>query len=74
MSWSGIGDAAVGALATNIATNLFTREENKPATKGDIQKLMKSGQDKFILVKNVPARMDGAKAYFDTIQQILIYK
>ncbi|UPS90463.1 hypothetical protein [Bizionia sp. M204] len=74
MSWSGIGDAAVGTLATNLATSLFTREENKPATKGDIQKLLNGGINNLILVKNIPVRMDGTRTYFDTIKQILIYK
>ncbi|WP_417195513.1 hypothetical protein [Bizionia sp.] len=74
MSWSGIGDAAVGTLATNLATSLFTKEENKPATKGDIQKLLNGGINNLILVKNIPVRMDGTRTYFDTIKQILIYK
>lgn len=74
MSWSGIGDAAVGTLAINMATNFFTKEENKPATKGDIKKLLNGGVAKIILIKNVPPRFDGARAYFETHQQILIYK
>ncbi|WP_178989528.1 hypothetical protein [Winogradskyella schleiferi] len=74
MSLSGIGNAAVGTLATNIVTNIFTKEENKPATKGDIQKLLGTGLHQDILVKNVPARSDGARAYFNTVQQILFYK
>lgn len=74
MSWSGVGNAAVGTLATNIVTNIFTKEENKPATKGDIQKLMGRGLNRFLQIKNVPPRQDGARAYFDTQQQIIIYK
>jgi hypothetical protein len=74
MSWAGVGNAAAGTLATNLATSLFTREENKPATKGDIQRLINGGINKTILIKNIPPRMDGARAYFDTTQQILIYK
>lgn len=74
MSWSGVGNAAAGVLATNLATSLFTKEENKPATKGDIQKLLNAEVNKIILIKNMPPRIDGARAYFDTNQQILIYK
>lgn len=74
MSWSGIGNAAVGALATNVATSLLTKDENKPATKGDIEKLMKGEIYKIILIKNIPPRIDGSRAYFDSNQQILIYK
>jgi hypothetical protein len=74
MSWSGVGNSAAGTLAVKIATSLLTKEENKPATKGDIQKLLKGGISKTILIKNVPPRFDGARAYFDTLQQTLIYK
>ncbi len=74
MSWSGVGNAAVGTLATNLVTNILTKEENKPATKGDIQKLLNGNQAQLVLIKNVPPRMDGARAYFDTYNQILIYK
>lgn len=74
MSWSGVGNAAAGVLATNLATSLFTKEENKPATKGDIQKLLNAKVNKIILIKNMSPRIDGARAYFDTNQQILIYK
>ena len=73
MSWAGVGNAAAGTLAINLATNLFTKEENKPATKGDIQKLLK-GADRIILIRNIPPKNDGTRAYFDTIQQVLIYK
>jgi len=74
MSWSGVGNAAIGTLATNLATNFLTKEENKPATKGDIQKLINNGYSKLVLIKNLPPRIDGARAYFDTHQQVLIYK
>ena len=74
MSWSGVGNAAVGTLATNIVTNIFTKEENKPATKGDIKKLINKTHQGVILIKNLPPRYDGTRAYFDTAQQILISK
>ncbi|WP_121053048.1 hypothetical protein [Lacinutrix venerupis] len=74
MSWSGVGNAAVGTLATNIVTNIFTKEENKLATKGDIKKLINKTHQGVILIKNLPPRYDGTRAYFDTAQQILIYK
>lgn len=74
MSWSGVGNAAAGTLATNLAISLFTKEENKPATKGDIQKLLNNGFNKMVLIKNLPPRLDGTRAYFDTLEQTLIYK
>ncbi|MGJ8667536.1 MAG: hypothetical protein ACSHW7_14290 [Patiriisocius sp.] len=74
MSLSGVGNAALGTLAVNLSTNLFTKEENKPATKGDIQKLLDRDLNKILLIKNMPPRFDGAIPYFDTLQQIIVYK
>lgn len=74
MSWSGVGNAAVGTLATNLVTNILTKEENKPATKGDIQKLLNGHQAQFVLIKNLAPRWDGKRAYFDIHKQTLIYK
>tara|TARA_R110002049_G_C9170440_1_gene561894 strand:- start:3483 stop:3914 length:432 start_codon:yes stop_codon:yes gene_type:complete len=74
MSWSGVGNAAAGTLAVNLATNFFTKEENKPATKGDIRKLLNGGIYKIIRIRNIPPRSDGSRAYFDTSHEILIYK
>jgi hypothetical protein len=73
MSWPGIGNAAVGTLATNVVTNWLTKEENKPATKGDIQKLLVAKNQRFSLVKNMPIREDGAKPLFDNILHTIIY-
>ncbi|MGJ8666717.1 MAG: hypothetical protein ACSHW7_10145 [Patiriisocius sp.] len=74
MSLSGVGNAAAGTLAVNLATSLFTKEENKPATKGDIQKLLDKDLNKILLIRNMPPRFDGAIPYFDTLQQIIVYK
>lgn len=40
MSFTGIGNAAVGSLAINTITKIFTKEENLPATKKDIRDII----------------------------------
>jgi len=74
ISWAGVGNAAAGTLVTNIVTNLLTKEDNKPATKGDLKKLLQGGVNNTIVIRNLPLRNDGARAYFDTNKQIIIYK
>ena len=74
MSWSGVGNAAVGSLATNLVTSLLTKDENKPATKGDIQNLLNSNVNGMVFIKNLPPAIDGSRAYFDTFKQTIIYK
>ena len=73
MSFAGVGNAAVGALAVNLATNLLTKEENKPATKKDLKNLMSSLKQRYYPILNIPIRSDGAKAYYDMETKNFIY-
>lgn len=73
MTWGKVGSAAAGTLAVNIATNLFTREENKPATKKDIKEIKSLLMNRYNSVKNVPPRPDGARPFYDMQTQSLVY-
>lgn len=73
MSFAGIGNAAVGALAVNLATNLLTNEENKPATKKDLKNLVSSLKQRYYPILNIPIRRDGAKAHYDMETKNFIY-
>lgn len=73
MSWAGVGNAATGALAVNIATSLFTKEENKPATKKDIKEVKNLLMTRYHSIKNVPNRPDGARAFYDLQTQSIVY-
>ena len=73
MSFAGVGNAAVGTLAVNLATNLFTNEENKPATKKDLKNLVSSLKQRYYPILNIPIRRDGAKAHYDMETKNFIY-
>jgi hypothetical protein len=73
MTWGKVGSAAAGTLAVNIATNLFTREENKPATKKDIREVKNLLMTRYHSIKNVPIRPDGARPFYDLQTQSLVY-
>ena len=73
MSLAGVGNAAAGALAIQLATNLFTSEENKPATKKDLQNLIGSLKQRYHPVMNIPITQDGSKAYYDMETKNIIY-
>lgn len=73
MSWHGVGNAAAGTLAVNALTSIFTREENKPATKKDIQNLLGSLKQRYQPVLNLAIRPDGAKAFYDLQTQSIVY-
>ncbi len=73
MSLAGVGNAAAGALAIQLATNLFTSEENKPATKKDLQNLIASLKQRYYPIMNIPITQDGSKAYYDMETKNIVY-
>jgi hypothetical protein len=75
ISLAGVGNAAIGTLAVNAVSNLFTSEGNKPATKNDIKNLTSILKNRYLPILNIPNRIDGAKAFYDTqIQQYVFIK
>ena len=75
ISLAGVGNAAIGTLAVNAVSNLFTSEGNKPATKNDIKNLTSILKNRYLPILNIPNRIDGAKAFYDTqIQQYVFLK
>jgi hypothetical protein len=75
MSMAGVGNAAIGSLAADALNKILTKEENKPLTKGDLNKLLEVLNQRYHLVKNIPPRIDGAQPYFDlTTNNIVFFK
>ena len=73
MSWAGVGNAAAGTLAVNALTNIFTKEENKPATKKDIKEVKQLLMTQHHPIKNLPDRFDGARPFYDLQTKSLVY-
>jgi hypothetical protein len=73
ISMAGIGNAAIANVVTEVGKSIFIKEENKPVTKGDFQKLADKLGQRYILIKNMDARADGAPAYFDTTLQKIVH-
>lgn len=73
ISLAGVGNAAIGILAVNAVSNLFTSEGNKPATKNDIKNLASVLKNRYLPILNIPNRQDGAKAFYDYQTQTYVY-
>ena len=73
MSWSGVGNNIAGTLAVNFATSLMTKEENKPATKKDIDNLVNKLKQRHYPILNIPQRQDGARPFYDLQTQSIVY-
>ncbi|WP_022828652.1 hypothetical protein [Flavobacterium antarcticum] len=73
MSLAGVGNAAAGVLAANLATNLFIREENKPATKKDLQEVKDLLLTRYYPILNLSQHLNGAKPFYDLDTQQVVY-
>jgi Fe-S-cluster-containing dehydrogenase component len=73
MSWAGVGNAAAGTLAVKVLTNIFTKEENMPATQKDIKEIKTLLSTKDHPIKNHPNRFDGARPFYDMVTQSIVY-
>ena len=73
MSLSGVGNAAVGSLAVNIVTSFFTKEENKPATKNDIEEVKNLLMTRYHSVKNMQRNINGNLPFYDMGTKSIVY-
>ena len=65
MSWAGFGNAATGAGAAKIVLDLLTPENNKPATKKDIQEIKSLISDRYLPIKNLGNDQFGKRPFYD---------
>jgi hypothetical protein len=73
MSVPGVGNAVAGAAIVKIAENLFTSEQNKPATKKDIRELKESIISRYFPILNIPPNNLGEHPFFDMQIKHLVY-
>ncbi len=74
ISLAGIGNAAIANVATHFAKHIFTKEDNKPATKGDLKALLTQNQERYLPVTNAPQKNDGTKAFYDRVSRVVVYR
>jgi len=73
MSLAGIGNAAVGVAAVELAKNFVTPNANKPATKKDIEDLKAFFKARYYIVKNVNKNIHGRTAYYDMMTGNIVH-
>lgn len=70
---AGIGNAAIANLTTDAMKYFLIPEDNKPATKGDLKKLLSQFKERYEPIKNMPLKPDGTRAYFDNQTKQIVY-
>lgn len=73
ISMAGVGNAAIANVATDVLKNIFIPEDSKPATKGDLKKLLAQFKERYEKVKNIAPRQDGSEAYYDNVEKRVVY-
>ncbi|WP_339715844.1 hypothetical protein [uncultured Kriegella sp.] len=73
MSLAGVGNAAAGAAAVELAKTMFTPAENKPATKKDIQELKVFIRSRYLFIKNLQKDATGRNPYYDVQTGYVVY-
>lgn len=73
MNLAGIGNATVGNLLAQGIKTVFTKEDEKPATKGDIQKLIEILGYQYLPIHNLPPKSRGEKPFYDVSNRELVY-
>ena len=73
MSLAGVGNAAAGTLAINALTSLLTKEENKPATKKDINDIKNIVLQRYHEVINMPLNQMGYVPFYDIETRRIVY-
>ncbi|WP_299117559.1 hypothetical protein [uncultured Winogradskyella sp.] len=73
MSLAGVGNAAAGAMLANTIKTVFTKEDNKAATKGDLKRLTEKLLGRYHLVNNLPVNSKGEYPYFDLQANVVVY-
>jgi len=78
ISSAGMGYAIAGALGADGIKPLITPNDFKPATIGDLKKLVSEINVRYLFVKNIPPRSHDTLPYFDfninTLNYMNLYK
>lgn len=70
---AGIANSAIGTGIVEVSKALFTKAENKPATKKDIQNLLFQIQERYKPIQNMRPNPDGSRPFYDMVQKIVLY-
>lgn len=73
MSMAGVGNATAGTLAAQGLKHIFTAPQNRPATKGDLDKLFEKLNGRYHLIQNMEPNHLGQYPYYDMVDGVLVY-
>lgn len=72
ISGAGVANSTIGSGMVELAKSIFTPEQNKPATKGDLEKLAKILK-RYHQIQNLDQNTSGHFPYFDLYTNKVVY-
>lgn len=73
MSISGVGNAAAGNLIASGLKSFLTPNQNKPATKGDIDNLISLFNKRYLPIENIAVNQFGQFPFYDVQTKSVVY-
>ena len=70
---AGITNSVIGAGIVEVSKAVFTRSENNPATKKDIQNLLSQVQERYKPIMNMRPNPDGKKPFYDIHLKAVVF-
>ncbi|MFV8226221.1 hypothetical protein [Christiangramia aquimixticola] len=70
---AGVINSALGNGLANGIQAVFTKNENQPATKKDIQNLLTQIQERYKPIKNMRPNPDSTMPFYDMVQKMVLY-
>ncbi|MEO2126848.1 MAG: hypothetical protein ABGW91_01695 [Christiangramia sp.] len=70
---AGITNSVIGAGIVEVSKAVFTRSENKPATKKDIQNLLSQVQERYKPIMNMRPNPEGKKPFYDINLKAVVF-
>ncbi len=70
---AGIGNAAAGSILAEKLITILTPEDKKPATKGDIKKLIETLGYRYLPIQNLAPNSRGEIPFYDVLNSSLVY-
>lgn len=73
ISMAGIGNTAIANVITHFGKAVLLSDENKPATKNDLDQMLIKLNQRFVPVRNAPSLNNGTYAFYNRKTETVVY-
>ena len=70
---AGVGNATAGSLIADGIKSVFSKEESKPATKGDVKRIESLLNQRYHEIANMQPNFEGKYPFYDMHTMSVVY-